>query len=205
MKYILKYLKKYRIRAILAPLFKMLEASFELMVPLVMRKLIDVGIANGDKNYVIKMGMVLIMLTVVGYLASITAQYFSARAAMGVGKQLRGELFRHISSLSYNEIDSLGSSTLITRMSSDVNQVITGVNMFCGMESFLSGFYKTDFLSSIHSPRKHHGATRKEFSLSGSPNQIVRQNHRPIHILRYPGAHQTQICHWICICGNYYY
>ena len=130
MKYILKYLKKYRIRAILAPLFKMLEASFELMVPLVMRKLIDVGIANGDKNYVIKMGMVLIMLTVVGYLASITAQYFSARAAMGVGKQLRGELFRHISSLSYNEIDSLGSSTLITRMSSDVNQVITGVNMF---------------------------------------------------------------------------
>lgn len=130
MKYILKYLKNYRIRAILAPLFKMIEATFELCVPLVMWRLIDVGIANNDKNYVIKMGMVLIALTVVGYLVSITAQYFSARAAMGVGKQLRVELFRHISSLSYNEIDNVGSSTLITRMTSDVNQVITGVNMF---------------------------------------------------------------------------
>ena len=92
MKYILKYLKKYRIRAILAPLFKMLEASFELLVPLVMLRLIDIGIANNDKDYAIRMGMVLILLTVVGYLASITAQYFSARAAMGVGKQLRSEL-----------------------------------------------------------------------------------------------------------------
>ncbi|MCR5103606.1 MAG: ABC transporter ATP-binding protein/permease [Eubacterium sp.] len=130
MKYILKYLKKYKIRAILAPLFKMLEASFELLVPLVMLRLIDIGIANNDKDYVIRMGMVLILLTVVGYLASITAQYFSARAAMGVGKQLRSELFRHISSFSFNEIDTYGSATLITRMTSDVNQVISGVNMF---------------------------------------------------------------------------
>ena len=130
MKYILKYLKKYRIRAILAPLFKMLEASFELLVPLVMLRLIDIGIANNDKDYAIRMGMVLILLTVVGYLASITAQYFSARAAMGVGKQLRSELFRHISSFSFNEIDTYGSATLITRMTSDVNQVISGVNMF---------------------------------------------------------------------------
>ncbi|MBR6402547.1 MAG: ABC transporter ATP-binding protein [Eubacterium sp.] len=130
MKYILKYIKNYRVRAVLAPLFKMLEATFELLVPLVMIKLIDVGIANKDKSYILSMGLILVALTCVGYITSITAQFFAAKAAMGVGKELRSELFRHIQKLSYNEIDSIGSSTLITRMTSDVNQVITGVNMF---------------------------------------------------------------------------
>ena len=130
MKYILKYIKNYRVRAVLAPLFKMLEATFELLVPLVMIRLIDVGIANKDKSYILSMGLILVALTCVGYITSITAQFFAAKAAMGVGKELRSELFRHIQKLSYNEIDSIGSSTLITRMTSDVNQVITGVNMF---------------------------------------------------------------------------
>ena len=130
MKYVLKYLKKYRFIAILAPLFKMLEATFELFVPKVMQRLIDVGIANNDKSYILNMGLILVALTVVGYMTSITAQFFAAKSAMGVGKELRKNLFRHISIFSYNEIDSIGSSALITRMTSDANQVITGVNMF---------------------------------------------------------------------------
>ena len=130
MKKLLKYLKNYSIKAIFAPLFKMLEASFELLVPLVMIRLIDIGILQNDTSYVIKSGIILILLTVVGYLFSISAQYFAARAAMGFGKELRSDLFRHIESLSYAELDKVGSSTLITRMTSDVNQVMTGVNMF---------------------------------------------------------------------------
>ncbi len=127
---LLKYLKEYRIRAILAPIFKMLEASFELMVPLVMQRLIDVGISNQDKSAVYRMGALLILLTVVGYAASITAQYFAAKSASGFGRALRKDLFYHISHLSYKEIDRLGSSSLITRMTSDLNQTVTGVNMF---------------------------------------------------------------------------
>ena len=130
MKRLLKYLKQYRFRAILAPLFKMLEASFELMVPIVMIKLIDIGIANKDRDFILTCGFVLIALTVVGYIASITAQYFAAKAAMGVGYELRRDLFRHIEKLSYEDIDKAGTSTLITRMTSDVNFVISGVNMF---------------------------------------------------------------------------
>ena len=130
MKRILHYLKNYRFRAVLAPLFKMLEASFELMVPIVMIKLIDIGIVNKDKDFIISCGLVLIALTVVGYIASITAQYFAAKAAMGMGLELRRDLFRHITSLSYEDIDKTGTSTLITRMTSDVNFVISGVNMF---------------------------------------------------------------------------
>ncbi|MCR5227296.1 MAG: ABC transporter ATP-binding protein/permease [Eubacterium sp.] len=127
---LLKYLKEYRIRAILAPIFKMLEASFELMVPLVMQRLIDVGISAQDKSAVYRMGALLILLTVVGYAASITAQYFAAKSASGFGRALRKDLFYHISHLSYKEIDRLGSSSLITRMTSDLNQTVTGVNMF---------------------------------------------------------------------------
>ena len=127
---LLKYLKEYRIRAILAPIFKMLEASFELMVPLVMQRLIDVGISGQDKSAVYRMGALLILLTVVGYAASITAQYFAAKSASGFGRALRKDLFYHISHLSYKEIDRLGSSSLITRMTSDLNQTVTGVNMF---------------------------------------------------------------------------
>ena len=127
---LLKYLKEYRIRAILAPIFKMLEASFELMVPLVMQRLIDVGISENDKSAIYRYGAVLVLLTIVGYIASITAQYFAAKAATGFGKALRKDLFYHIGHLSYKEIDSLGSSSLITRMTSDLSQTVTGVNMF---------------------------------------------------------------------------
>lgn len=130
MKHLMKYFNGYKVRAILAPLFKMLEASFELLVPLVMAAIINEGIKAGDKPYIIKMGLVMVLLGLVGLACSVTAQYFSAKTAMGVGKALRYDLFRHIETLSYTEIDEIGSSTLINRMTSDVNQVQTGINMF---------------------------------------------------------------------------
>ncbi|SEF48473.1 ATP-binding cassette, subfamily B [Eubacterium ruminantium] len=129
MKNTLKYLKNYKLQTIMAPLFKMLEATFELFVPLVVAKMIDVGIAGGDKGYVMKMGGLLVALAFVGLVCSVTAQYFAAKAAMGFGRELRADLFKHILSISYNEIDKNGTSTLITRMTSDVNQMQTGVNM----------------------------------------------------------------------------
>lgn len=130
MKQIMKYFKNYKVKAVLAPLFKMLEASFELLVPLVMANIIDIGIKNGDKPYIYKMALIMIGLGLIGLACSITAQYFSAKTAMGFGKELRYDLFKHIETLSYTEIDEIGSSTLITRMTSDVNQIQTGVNMF---------------------------------------------------------------------------
>ncbi|MEA4972217.1 MAG: ABC transporter ATP-binding protein [Candidatus Metalachnospira sp.] len=129
MKKLLIYLKDYKKESILAPLFKMLEAIFELFVPLVMSNVIDVGIANSDKSYVIKMCMVLIMLGIIGLACSITAQYFAAKAACGFATKLRHSLFKHIESLSFSEMDTIGTSTLITRMTSDINQVQNGVNM----------------------------------------------------------------------------
>lgn len=130
MKQIMKYFKNYKLKAILAPLFKMLEASFELLVPLVMANIIDIGIKNGDKPYIYRMALLMIGLGLIGLVCAITAQYFSAKTAMGFGKELRYDLFKHIETLSYTEIDEIGSSTLITRMTSDVNQIQTGVNMF---------------------------------------------------------------------------
>lgn len=130
MKKLMKYFKNYKLKAVLAPLFKMLEASFELLVPLVMAAIIDNGIKYNDKPYIYRMALLMIALGVIGLVCSITAQYFSAKTAMGFGKELRYDLFRHIETLSYTEIDQIGSSTLITRMTSDVNQVQTGVNMF---------------------------------------------------------------------------
>jgi ABC-type multidrug transport system fused ATPase/permease subunit len=129
MKSLLKYIKDYKKESILAPLFKMLEASFELMVPLVMAAIIDTGIANQDKNYIFKMGGVLVLLALVGLISAVTAQYFSARAAVGFATNLRTALFSHIQSLSYTELDTIGTSTLITRMTSDVNQLQNGVNL----------------------------------------------------------------------------
>ncbi len=126
---IFKFLKDHKLQAVLAPLFKMLEALFELFVPLVVASMIDNGIKIGDLSHTFKMGGVLVALAVVGLTFSVTAQYFSAVAAIGVGRSLRLELFKHIESLSYKEIDKTGASTLITRMTSDVNQVQTGVNM----------------------------------------------------------------------------
>ena len=129
MKSLLKYIKDYKKESILAPLFKMLEASFELMVPLVMASIIDRGIANHDTNQIIKMGLVLVLLAAVGLVSAVTAQYFSAKAAVGFATKLRSALFAHIQSLSYTELDTIGTSTLITRMTSDVNQLQNGVNL----------------------------------------------------------------------------
>lgn len=126
---LMKYLKQYRTEAIIAPLFKMLEASFELFVPLVVARMIDIGIRNQDLPYILKMGGILILLGVIGLLCSLTAQYFAARAAVGFGTALRRELFDHINHFSYTEIDTEGTATLITRMTSDVNQVQSGVNL----------------------------------------------------------------------------
>lgn len=129
MRSLLKYMRDYKKESVLAPLFKMLEASFELMVPLVMAAIIDDGIVNGDKPYIIKMGVVLIILAIVGLISAVTAQYFSAKAAVGFATKLRNALFSHIQGLSYTELDNIGTSTLITRMTSDVNQLQNGVNL----------------------------------------------------------------------------
>lgn len=129
MKTLLVYLKGYKKESILAPLFKMLEASFELFVPLVMAAIIDVGIANKDKPYIVKMCFVLIALGIIGLVCSITAQYFAAKAATGVGTGIRHGLFEHIQKFTFTEMDQLGTSTLITRMTSDINQIQSGVNL----------------------------------------------------------------------------
>ena len=130
MRKLLKYLKAYKLESVLGPLFKLLEAAFELLVPLVMAQIIDVGIKNQDLPYILKMGGILILLGVIGLVCSITAQYFAAKAAAGFGTGLRNDLFAHINRLSYGEIDSIGTATLITRMTSDANQVQSGVNLF---------------------------------------------------------------------------
>ena len=129
MKSLLIYLKDYKKESVLAPLFKMLEATFELLVPLVMAAVIDVGIANSDRPYIVKMCFVLIALGLIGLVCSITAQYFSAKAASGFGTGVRHALFRHIQTLTFTEMDELGSSTLITRLTSDINQAQSGVNL----------------------------------------------------------------------------
>lgn len=129
MKGLLVYLKDYKKESILGPLFKLLEASFELIVPLVVASMIDVGIANGDKNYVIKMCLIMAALGVTGLVSSVTAQYFAAKAAVGFATKLRHALFAHIQKLSFSNMDSQGTATLITRMTSDINQLQSGVNM----------------------------------------------------------------------------
>ena len=129
MKIVLQILKKYRKECILAPLFKMLEAIFELLVPLVVADIIDNGIGFSDKPYIIKMALVLVLLAVIGLVASITAQYFAAKAAVKTATSLRSKLFRHIQYLSFTELDKVGTSTLITRMTSDINQVQNGINL----------------------------------------------------------------------------
>lgn len=129
MRNLLKYLKDYKKESILGPLFKLLEASFELFVPLVMAKIIDIGIKNQDIGYIIKMGGILILLGIIGLSCSLTAQYFAAKAAVGFGTSLRKELFKHINQFSYTELDTMGTATLITRMTSDINQVQSGVNL----------------------------------------------------------------------------
>lgn len=129
MKKLVKYLKDYKLESVMGPLFKMLEASFELFVPLVVARMIDVGIRNQDIPYILKMGGLLALLGIVGLACSLTAQYFAAKAAVGFSTALRNDLFSHINHLSYSEQDVIGTATLVTRMTSDVNQVQAGLNL----------------------------------------------------------------------------
>ena len=129
MKKLLIYLKTYRKEACLAPIFKMLEAVFELFVPLVIKGIIDYGIAAEDRAYCLRMGLLLLLLAVIGLAMATTAQWFSARAAAGFAAKIKQVLMEHIQKLSYTELDTIGTSTLITRMTSDVNQVQTGTNL----------------------------------------------------------------------------
>ena len=133
MKKLYVYLSNYKKECILAPLFKMLEASFELVIPLVVSAIIDVGITNGDGNYIARMCLIMVMLGLFGLVSSVTAQYFAARAAAGFGAKVRHALFSHIQGFSFSEIDKMGTATLITRLTSDINQVQSGVNMVLRM------------------------------------------------------------------------
>jgi ATP-binding cassette, subfamily B, multidrug efflux pump len=127
---LIRYLKNYKKESVLAPLFKLLEATFELLVPLVIAGIIDVGIATGNKNYIWSHGAILLLMGAIGLVSAITAQYFSSKIAAGFGTELRDDLFHHIMGLSRNETDRIGSATLITRMINDSNQIQNGVNMF---------------------------------------------------------------------------
>lgn len=127
---LVRYLKDYKIESVLAPLFKFLEAAFELLVPLVIAKIIDIGIGNKNSNYIIKMGILLVTLAVIGLISAIVAQYFSAKAATGFGTKLRDDLFAHILKFSHAETDILGRETLVTRITNDSDQVQNGVNRF---------------------------------------------------------------------------
>ncbi|MBE6944946.1 MAG: ABC transporter ATP-binding protein [Ruminococcaceae bacterium] len=129
MRKLLQFLRGYEKECVLGPAFKLLEALLELIVPLVVKSMIDVGIPNGDKGYILRQCGILVLLALVGLGFSVTAQYFAAKAATGCSAKLRGSLFSHLQSLSYSQIDSLGTSTMITRMTSDVNQVQSGVNL----------------------------------------------------------------------------
>ena len=129
MRKLFRYLKGYELQALLAPLFKMLEACFELFVPLVVASIIDTGIKNADSVFIWQRCGLLVLLAVIGMACSLTAQYFSARAALGFGTALRRDLFRHIDTLSYSELDGIGTPTLVTRMTSDINQVQSGLNL----------------------------------------------------------------------------
>lgn len=129
MRKLLKYLKGYEKECVLGPLFKLLEATFELFVPLVVASIVDKGIGNGDNGYIVKMCAVMIVLGIVGLVSAVTAQYFSAVAAVGFSSRLRHAVLQHILGLSYTQIDQLGASTMITRMTSDINQVQNGVNL----------------------------------------------------------------------------
>lgn len=129
MKSLLVYLKNYKCESVFAPLFKMLEALFELIVPLVVASIIDVGIANGDLKYIIKRCLLLVLLAIIGLTVSITAQFFAAKAATGFSKELKHSLFSKIQTLSFTDLDNIGTSSLITRLTSDVNQIQNGVNI----------------------------------------------------------------------------
>ena len=129
MKKLLKYMKGYGRECVLGPLFKLLEASFELMIPLVVASIVDKGIGQADNGHVVKMCLVMILLGIVGLVSAVTAQYFAAKAAVGFATRLRHAVMTHLLGLSYTEIDALGTATMVTRMTSDINQVQNGVNL----------------------------------------------------------------------------
>ena len=129
LKNLFKYLKYYTVESILGPLFKLLEAMFELFVPLVVADIIDYGIKNGDKSYIFSKFLILIALGVIGIVCSITAQYFAAKASVGCSTKLRRALFAHVQELSFSDLDRIGVPTLITRLTGDINQVQSGLNL----------------------------------------------------------------------------
>ena len=129
MKKVMSYFKVYKKEAILAPLCKLLEASLELLIPILVSNIIDHGIANSDKGYIIRMVIIMVLCGFVGLGFSILGQFFSAKCAVGFSSKLRSDLFKKLQSLSFSEIDNLGTSSMITRMTSDVNQVQTGINL----------------------------------------------------------------------------
>ena len=129
MKNLLKYMKRYRKEAILGPLFKLSEALFELFIPLVVADIIDKGIANGDRSYIISRSILMVSLGIVGFICALIAQYFAAKTAVGVSCDLRSALYKKINSFTFTDLDSIGTSTLITRLTGDINQVQTGVNL----------------------------------------------------------------------------
>ena len=129
MKKLLKYMRGYGKECVLGPLFKLLEATFELFIPLVVAAIVDRGISGGDSGYIVKMVLVMVLLGVIGLVCAVTAQWFAAGAAVGFASRLRHAVMEHILGLSYSQMDTLGSSTMVTRMTSDINQVQNGVNL----------------------------------------------------------------------------
>ena len=173
MRQILKYFKNFKTETVLAPLFKLLEAVFELFVPLVIAGIIDKGIPTGDKGYVGRMFAMLVILAIVGLVCSVTAQFFAAKSATGVSTELRSALFARIEHLSFRQIDDATTSTLITRMTSDINQVQSGINMvlrlFLRSPIIVFGAvimaFTIDVKSAfIFSNSFHHFFTRKHFN-----------------------------------------
>ncbi len=148
MKKLLTYLKDYKKESFFAPLFKMLEAILELFVPLIIASIINTGVGEQDTSYIVKMGILLVLLGIAGLAMSITAQYFAAKAAVGVATSLRSSLFAHLQTFSYTEIDTFTPSTMITRMTSDVNQVQTGINLFLRL------FLRSPFIVFSHNKRQ---------------------------------------------------
>ena len=126
---ILYFLKDYKKEVVLGPLFKLLEASFELVIPIIMAYIVDVGISNSDEKYIVKLCLLMALMGMIGLACSLTAQFFAAKAAVGYSTKLRAHLFEHIQNLAYTDLDNVGVSTLITRMTSDINQIQTGVNL----------------------------------------------------------------------------
>ena len=181
-----EYLNHYKIQSIFGPVFKLIEACFELAVPLIMADIIDTGIKNEDASYILWRGGILVLLGVLGLTCSLTAQYFAAKASVGFGQELRTALFKHIGTLSYTEIDKLGSHTLVTRMTSDINQAQTGVNMILRL------FLRSPFIVL--------GSVIMAFTISVKLTLIFLLISPALAFVIY----KTSYCHytiWYCYCG----